>query len=111
MPNTLATLYTRYAARLAAHVADVLDAAGADALSETDDVTQDVWLHVMQLDIPPSADQAWPVLTDLAAKVVDRHQGAGHRTREEPVGVRLPARPVVAPRPMPRTVQMLPAAA
>lgn len=100
----LADLYTRYSARLASHVAQALHVAGADALADTDDITQDIWLEVATLDIPPAAPLAWPTLTELAARMVGRHLGADHLTSEVLAGMALPATRVLSPAPMARPV-------
>ncbi|KIF72755.1 hypothetical protein QR77_41475 [Streptomyces sp. 150FB] len=80
MSTTLVDLYTRYSERLAAHVADGLGMTGTD----TDDVTQEVWLEVAQLSALPEPDQAWAILMGLADRVID--QGADYRQLEVPYG-------------------------
>lgn len=105
MRSTLADLYTRHSARLAAHVATRLDAVGAgDPITDVDDVTQDVWLQAAALDVLPAPGQAWTVLAALADQMVEERERAEYRVREVPDGMGLPAVRVLPPAPMPRIV-------
>ncbi|WP_371540764.1 hypothetical protein OG217_37235 (plasmid) [Streptomyces sp. NBC_01023] len=89
---TLATLYARYSARLAAYVAGRL----GEGLADTDDVIQDVWVYAAQLLASPDSAGAWTVLTALADRAVAAHQTVAHRGMEVPVGVLTPAARVSA---------------
>ncbi|MFE2498839.1 hypothetical protein [Streptomyces scopuliridis] len=102
MNVTLTDLYTRYAARLAAHAADSLAAMDADAdpVADTDDVTQEVWLLAAQLLVLPSREDAWLVLEGLANRVVTGHMEAEYRGREIPSGVEMPAARGLPPLPL-----------
>jgi DNA-directed RNA polymerase specialized sigma24 family protein len=82
MSTTLVDLYTRYSARLAAHVADALGTTGID----TDDVTQEVWLLAAQLLVLPSRDEAWLVLEGMANRTLVRYTEAEYREVEVPSG-------------------------
>ncbi|MFD3484944.1 hypothetical protein [Streptomyces sp. NPDC058665] len=105
MRTTLADLYTRHSARLAARVAARLDALGAgDPIADVDDVTQEVWLSVAELDVLPAKDQAWPALQRLADRAVQQREQVEHRRREVPSGMGLPAVRLLPPAPMPRVV-------
>lgn len=105
MRTTLADLYTRHSARLAARVAARLDASGVgDPIADVDDVTQEVWLSVAELDVLPARDQAWPALQRLADQMVEERGRAECRVREIPSGMGLPAVRILPPARMPRIV-------
>lgn len=86
----LAALYGRYSARLAAHAAERLAAAGVDPVDEVDDVTQEVWLWFGQQRRLPGWE-GLQVMTDwvVEAAITER------RTRlEVPSGVRPSGTPI-----------------
>jgi hypothetical protein len=85
--TTLADLYSRYSARLAA--AEQLAEIGADPVADTDDVTQDTWLLALQLLALPEPEHAWSVLTGLLDQAIAAQEASRHR--EFPVGMALPA--------------------
>ncbi|WP_413804242.1 hypothetical protein [Streptomyces sp. OE57] len=87
----LATLYGRYSARLAAHAAERLAAAGADPVNEVDDVTQEVWLWAGQQRRLPG----WEGLQVMTDWVVEAATSERQARLEVPVGVRLSGTPVV----------------
>ncbi|WP_330481395.1 hypothetical protein [Streptomyces sp. NBC_00724] len=98
MRISLATLYARYSARLAARVAERLNEAGADPIADVDDVTQDVWLLAAQLLAMPAQENAWVVLTALLDQVLAAMESG--RDREMPSGMELPAARGLPPKPM-----------
>lgn len=105
MRSTLADLYTRHSARLAARVTARLDAVGAgDPIAETDDVTQEVWLAAAELDVLPAPDRAWAVLRELADGAVQQREQVEHHRREVPSGMGLPAVRDLPPAPLSRIV-------
>lgn len=105
MRSTLADLYTRHSARLAAYVAARLDATGTgDPVDDVDDALQDVWLQAAELDVFPARDQAWPILSGLADHVVQQCERAEYRVREIPSGMSLPAVRDLPSAPLPRVV-------
>ncbi|MEV6131970.1 hypothetical protein AB0M05_35155 [Streptomyces violaceusniger] len=89
----LASLYGRYSARLAAHAAERLAAAGADPVDEVDDVTQEVWLWAGQQRRLPG----WEDLRVMTDWVVEAAITERQTRLEVPVGVRLSGTPVVPP--------------
>jgi len=90
----LAGLYGRYSARLAAHVAERLAAAGVDSVGEVDDVTQEVWLWAGQQRRLPEWE-GLQVMTDWVIEAAISEQQA---RLEVPVGLR-PSGTPVAPLP------------
>ncbi|MFD4833190.1 hypothetical protein ACFWPV_25520 [Streptomyces uncialis] len=101
MRTTLTSLYTLYSARLAAAAAEQLAEIGADPLEDTDDVTQEVWLHALQLLALPEPEHAWSVLTGLLDQAIAALEASRHR--EFPAGIDrpgvrwMPPAPLVAP--------------
>ncbi|MFL4910697.1 hypothetical protein ACJ6WF_48310 [Streptomyces sp. MMS24-I2-30] len=94
MRTTLASLYTRYSARLAAAAAEQLAEIGADPVADADDVTQEVWLLAAQLLALPESEHAWVVLTGLLDQALAGLEASRHR---ELPGVRwMPPVPLVA---------------
>jgi DNA-directed RNA polymerase specialized sigma24 family protein len=89
----LAALYGRYSARLAAHAAERLAAAGADPVDEADDVTQEVWLWVAQQRRLPGWE-GLRVMTDWAIEAAISEQ---QDRLEDLVGMRPSGTPVVPP--------------
>ncbi|MFF4756341.1 hypothetical protein ACWD5R_39650 [Streptomyces sp. NPDC002514] len=88
MRTTLASLYTRYSARLAAAAAEQLAEIGADPVADADDVTQEVWLLAAQLLALPESEHAWVVLTGLLDQALAGLEASRHR--ELPYGMDLP---------------------
>ncbi|MFI5634860.1 hypothetical protein ACIA8E_37035 [Streptomyces sp. NPDC051664] len=113
MRISLATLYARYSARLAARVAERLDETGADPIADVDDVTQDVWVLAAQLLAMPAPENAWAALTALLDQVLAAMEASRHR--EVPSGMDLPAVRGLPPKPMVAlpvpVVELAPAAA
>ena len=89
--SDLATLYARYSARLAAHAAERLVAAGAAPVGEVDDVTQEVWLWAGQQRRLPEWE-GLQVMTDWAIEAAVNEQQA---RLEVPVGLWPSGTPVV----------------
>ncbi|MFE5108321.1 hypothetical protein [Streptomyces sp. NPDC056663] len=98
MRVSLATLYARHSARLAARVAERLDETGADPIADVDDVTQDVWVLAAQLLAMPAPENAWAVLTALLDQVLAAMESGSDR--EVPSGMELPAARGLPPKPM-----------
>ncbi|GAA1143343.1 hypothetical protein [Streptomyces javensis] len=93
-PTTdLASLYGQYSARLAAHAAERLAAAGADPVDEVDDVTQKVWLWAAQQRRLPG----WEGLQVMTGWVVEATIAERRARPEVPVGLRPSGTPVVPP--------------
>ncbi|MCX5318095.1 hypothetical protein OH782_41590 (plasmid) [Streptomyces sp. NBC_01544] len=98
MRVSLATLYARHSARLAARVAERLNETGADPIADVDDVTQDVWVLAAQLLAMPAQENAWAVLTSLLDQVLAAMESGPDR--EVPSGMELPAARGLPPKPM-----------
>lgn len=98
MRVSLATLYARYSARLAARVAEHLDQTGADPIADVDDITQDVWVLAAQLLAMPTPENASEVLTALLDQVLAATDAGLHR--EVPSGMDLPAVRGLPPKPL-----------
>lgn len=85
----LASLYSRYSARLAAYAAERLAAAGVDPVDQVDDVTQEVWLWAAQQRRLPN----WEGLAVMTYWVIEDAMQA--QCPEVPAGIRLTGAPVL----------------
>ncbi|MFE4177137.1 hypothetical protein ACFRR7_34740 [Streptomyces sp. NPDC056909] len=90
MTATLADLYTRYSARLAAHVAELLAAAGAELIADAEDIVQDTWMWAAQQRRLPG----WEGLSVMAGWVIEAETEQQRDRPETAVGLRPSGTPV-----------------
>ncbi|MYZ34397.1 MULTISPECIES: hypothetical protein [unclassified Streptomyces] len=101
---SLADLYDLYSARLTAHVAELLGAAGAELIVDAEDIAQDTWVWAAQQRRLPG----WEGLSVMAIWVIEEAIEKQRARPETATGLRPAGTPVVPLEQGPLMVERIP---